>query len=66
MITNQSQKADNQEDREMAHYKSYLRYNAYEALQGCFPMNSVIFYYKGYGVTKFDFDKIDVERGIIL
>jgi len=49
----------------MAHYKSYLRYNAYEALRGNFPQNSVIFYYKGYGVTKADFDKIDVERGII-
>jgi hypothetical protein len=49
----------------MAHYKSYLRYDAYKALFGNFPMNSVIFYYKGYGVTKADFEKIDIERGII-
>ena len=49
----------------MSHYKSYLRYNAYDALSGKFPQNSVIFYYKGYGVTKADFRSIDIERGII-
>jgi len=46
----------------MAHYKSYLRYNAYEALGGVFPANLVIMYYKGFAVTKAMFATIDKER----
>ena len=46
----------------MAHAKAYLRYNAYEALKGVFPANLVMFYYKGYGVTKRMFKDIDRER----
>jgi hypothetical protein len=46
----------------MAHYKSYLRYTAYEALGGQFPNNLVIMYYKGFGVTKAMFNAIDNER----
>lgn len=44
------------------HYKSYLRYSAYEALSGHFPTDKVIFYFKGYGVTKATFAAIDEER----
>ena len=47
----------------MAHYKSYLRYTAYEALGGQFPCNLVMFYYKGFGVTRAMFRAIDKERG---
>ena len=46
----------------MAHHKSYLRYVAYEKLNGHFPTDKVIFYYKGYGVTKAMFAAIDEER----
>ena len=45
----------------MAHYKSYLRYNAYEAYGGTFPTNFVICVYKGFGFKKEVFDKIKEE-----
>lgn len=47
----------------MAHYKSYLRYQAYDSLKGWFPRNMVIYTYKGFGFTKEVFEKIDKERG---
>jgi len=31
---------------------------AYKALQGHFPGDKVIFYYKGYGVKKNDFSRV--------
>jgi len=46
----------------MAHYKRYLRYVAYEKLNGHFPTDRVIFYFKGYGCTKRDFEEIAEER----
>ena len=47
----------------MTHYKSYLRYNAYEAYGGTFPTNFVICVYKGFGFKKEVFDKIKEELG---
>jgi hypothetical protein len=46
----------------MAHYKSYLRYNAYDAYNGKFPTNFIICVYKGFGFTKEVFDEIKEER----
>ena len=46
------------------HYKAYLRYNAYNALNGNFPANLVIMYYKGFAVTKAMFKIIDNERKV--
>ena len=46
----------------MAHYKSYLRYNAYEAYGGTFPTNFVICVYKGFGFKKEVFDQIKEEK----
>jgi hypothetical protein len=46
----------------MAHYKSYLRYNAYKAYNGLFPANFVICVYKGFGFNKKVFDEIKEER----
>ena len=48
----------------MAHAKAYLRYNAYEKLNGHFPTDKVIFCYKGFGCTKRMFKEIDRERSI--
>jgi hypothetical protein len=45
----------------MAHAKAYLKYHAYEALNGKFPRNIVIMYYKGLGVRLRDFKQIDRE-----
>jgi hypothetical protein len=46
----------------MAHYKNYLRYEAYEKLNGNFPANLVIMYYKKLAITKAMFRAIDIER----
>ena len=36
----------------MAYYKARYKYEAYESLDGHFPANMVIYYYKGLGCTK--------------
>jgi hypothetical protein len=46
----------------MAHYKSYLVYEAYRVLEGQFPANIVVYTYKGFGFTKKAFEKIGIER----
>ena len=48
----------------MAHAKAYLRYHAHDKLNGHFPTDKVVFYYKGFGCTKRMFKEIDRERGI--
>lgn len=46
----------------MAYAKEHLKHDAYNALNGWFPTDKVIFYYKGCGCTKADFKRIDEER----
>ena len=46
----------------MAHYKSYLVYEAFTALNGQFPLNIVVYTYKGFGFTRKVFERIETER----
>ena len=46
----------------MTHAKAYLKYAAYEALNGHFPMDKVIYYFKGFGCNKEMFEKITSDR----
>ena len=43
----------------MAHYKSYLRYDAYDALGGHFPGALVFYTYNGFACSKKMFKDID-------
>ena len=46
----------------MAYYKARYKYEAYESLDGHFPANMVIYYYKGLGCTKKMFKGIEKSR----
>ena len=50
----------------MAHHKSYLRYVAYEKLNGHFPTDKVIFYFKKLACTKAMFMAIDKEKELTI
>ena len=51
-----------QEGMNMAYYKARYKYEAYESLDGHFPANMVIYYYKGLGCTKKMFEGIEKSR----
>jgi hypothetical protein len=42
----------------MAYHKEHLKYDAYDALNGHFPTDKVIYYYNGMGCTKEIFEEI--------
>ena len=50
----------------MAHHNSRYRYDAYKKLDGWFPTNAVIFYYKKLACTKAMFMAIDKEKELAI
>lgn len=50
----------------MAHAKYNLRYKAFERFNGWFPRNLVVLEYKGLRLRLEDFQKVAVEKEIVL